>query len=137
MRTIEFRGKRIDNKEWIYGSLFVRKIGETWIFTDNDLSCFDGECSMWCDVSSEVIPETVGQFTGLIDKNGVKIYEGDILEVITFGFNSESFMTTIVWGDGGFKLENGRSLFYFGQNDLTKLDDALVIGNIHDNKDLL
>ena len=74
------------------------------------------------------------QFTGLQDKNGVDIYEGDILQFITRGFDSEVFTTEIIYKDCAFKLRNGRSLFYFGQTNLTKIDDAKIVGNIHENK---
>ena len=64
------------------------------------------------------------QFTGLYDKNRKGIYENDILKFITFGFDSETFVTAIQWRKAGWVLKNGRNLFYFGQKDLTKLDDC-------------
>lgn len=74
MRTILFRGKRIDNGQWIVGN-YIRK---------NKSQCVDP--TFWCALiqdmalsAYEVIPETVGQFTGLTDKNGTMIFEDDII----------------------------------------------------------
>ena len=71
MRTIKFRGLRTDGKGWVYGGYFQHTPDEDgvryYIFDFNEGAV-------------EVIPESVGQFTGLHDKNGKKIYEGDVLE---------------------------------------------------------
>lgn len=66
MRKIKFRGKRVDNDEWVYGDL-LRMHGVPYIYPDP-------APNGWNDY--EVIPDTVGQFTGLLDKNGKEIYEG-------------------------------------------------------------
>ena len=63
--------------------------------------------------------------------------QGDILHTITFGFEPEEYTAIILYDNCRFQLSNGRNLFYFGQSDLTKMDDTIVIGNIYDNPELI
>ncbi len=131
-RTIKFRGKRLDNGEWVYGSL-TETHGKLFIGipTDPDNPVFMMD---WHEVDSN----TAGQFSGLLDKNGKEIYEGDI---VVYGshckhiveFKHGMFGYTLM--DGWFVGYGGNSNFTF--NPLDKSNEHEIIGNIHDNPELL
>ena len=126
-REILFRGKRIDNGEWVEGyfvNLWLMHYQKHQpIITDNNA------------VSYDVDPPTVGQYTGLTDKNGKKIFEGDIV-AIERGWNET--VKYHVFFDPQICGFIGDSINYIGFT--TFGDDGInmeVIGNIHDNPELL
>ena len=121
MRTIKFRGKRVDTNEWVYGSLIEDKYIVGNVIDWNE-DYFNTE--YWW----KVIPETVGQFTGLYDKNGKEIYEGDLVVYYASGFARIEFVA------GGFHIIQEEYGFDFMGQMLATIE---VIGNIFDNKELL
>ena len=118
MREILFRGKRVDSGEWNEGNL-VRRAKELLIVTLGF-------------ICGEVIPETVGQYTGLRDKNGNKIFEGDILR---FPYPSTQNIYSVMWSGCSFVRKDPDG-YYLSLNALN-CDEYEVIGNIHDNPELL
>ena len=130
MREILFRGKRVDNGEWFYG--FYGKSGEkAYIIYDNDIAV--AYISM-----KEVIPETVGQYTGLTDKNGTKIFEGDIIKAQDDIFGSpfcDGITGKVVYEESAYFIEPQNP--YESEYLFNECAVYEVIGNIHDNPELL
>ena len=130
MREILFRGKK-QNGEWLQGDL-VHYGDKILIFSENAQNSPD---------YYEVNPETVGQFTGLTDKNGVKIFDGDILKV---GENLLAQITFIDENvqDYGDEIHSAFHAFIQKHNKTRPIDsyflnNCKIIGNIHDNPELL
>lgn len=134
MRGILFRGKRLDDDAWVEGYLVCdsRAWGKTDVHTyivnhEHPSGCFGS------DIYIEVDPSTVGQYTGLTDKNGERIFEGDIVE--SADFTAEDGYGVVEWYDGAFEIGNGEWCGTFHENYNGK--EFEVIGNIHDNPELL
>lgn len=98
-REILFRGKRVDNGEWIYGYYFYDNQNEKGYITFGNntykIKLFGEGYNNYQVTAFEVIPETVGRYTGLTDKNGTKIFEGDILECN----NNPKDLVKVVFGE--------------------------------------
>ena len=138
MREILFRGKRVDGYGWIYGGLIYDEAehNQPRIVIGREYSTgtfFNAQ-------APRVGYTTVGQYTGLTDKNGKKIFEGDIVKVHWIYFNSgeeEDMFYEVIWH----KAWNGWGLKNLKHTQCCYLDlvskGGKVIGNIHDNPELL
>lgn len=136
MREILFRGKNVDNGAWVYGS-FIPDMLEVFCITDID--GFIKPFSLNKEELTEVRVErsTVGQFTGLTDKNGKKIFAGDIIST------SSKLIGAVEWNDTFAKYIvcynqiSGNWFDFEGEDCFSVALDCVIIGNIHDNPELL
>ena len=142
-REIKFRGKTINGNEWIYGPTIsqgtIKRKANKWFMEVAE--------NKWKGLQ----PNTLGQYTGLKDKNGKEIYEGDILRGNEYPFNCDgvdNYFAEIVWADnvcGFYRLTHkkpnstvrGISHGNWEQLDEDDIKSFEVIGNIHDNPELL
>ena len=135
MRKIKFRAKRLDNGKWVFGVPIPNSYGDRVFFiplllTDKIAYPFE----RLVDWVVEVMPETIGQYTGLKDKNGVEIYESDIV------FDRWVNEYTPVFQNGIYMAYNPKNLM---QNDpstqfnIIWKDGCEVIGNIYETPELL
>lgn len=152
-RKIKFRGKRVDNGEWVYGHLITNKLG-LWIIDEENPHYCSEYGYMEISLPKRVKPETVGQFTGLKAVNGKEIYEGDIVEMESeYDAYGDPYQPSIdrlytgevvITGTKGACLKNPKFLdrindeynriYYYKGIIASK---CKVIGNIHDNPEQL
>lgn len=142
MREILFRGKRRDNSEWVEG--FYLAVADStlgtkrhFILTQDSNAGFLTSRFAW----NSVAPDTVGQYTGLKDKNGKRIFEGDIVRYYErqLGGADAPVIQSVGYEEGGFCVR-----YYFLNNWLRnavngniQLEGIEIIGNIHDNPELI
>ena len=140
MREILFRGKRTDNGEWVQGDLIHSqyKLGDTCV----------GQYGNTVGIH-QVDPETVGQFTGLTDKNGTRIFEGDVIRFHKFRYEPDwvgvisydqcQYVATGKMPLAYEKPMDGEAFYCPFEVAVSGIDKATitVIGNIHDNPELL
>ena len=141
MREILFRGKRMDNGSWVYGDLLHNffKIGDTCISIEKMAGVL------------QVDPDTIGQHAGLKDKNGKRIFEGDIIRTHYANTIATDFVEQVVFHNGRFTSlyelhgpGNGKmfsnlpdGIPHLPQDKTPYMDWCYVIGNLHDNPELL
>lgn len=112
MREIKFRGRRLDNGKWVTGDLLHGKNGKVLI---------NAGTKMFTNYA-EIDPNTVGQFTGLLDKNGKEIYEGDIVEMGKY--------------TGEVRWMPGKCCFQLSPGGVFLSRNCTVLGNIYDHPEL-
>ena len=126
MREIIFRGKRWDNGKWAFGDL-----------NQYQDSAIINTYEHGCRVAHEVDWRTIGQYTGLTSNNGQKIFEGDIVRTVYDGYEK---ILVVIWDDEelDFKATNGKKNYGAGGfRYMPCCEEIEVIGNIHDNPELL
>ena len=146
-REILFRAKRVDNGEWVIGSLVDAK-GKAYIIVSVETECLDGKnTDLYATEWYEVLPDTICQYTGLTDENGKMIWENDIFKCYSLdkyapikygtyqiGFNSR-LITNV-----GFYADWSEDSFLKLRKDLgywVNVEEIEIIGNIFDNPELL
>ena len=138
-RAILFKGKRKDNGEWVKGFVFefkskiyISEMTQTFItvyYTEESVADFNMR-------AYEIVPATLCQYTGLTDKNGKKIWENDICEMV---YDGTIHIYVVVWDktELDFKGTNGKENYGCNFEYLGCCEEIVVIGNIFDNPELL
>ena len=142
-REILFRGKRKDNGDWIYGvPITDEATNDAYIITSTAGASLKSEINNMCATGFRVIRNTVGEYTGLTDKNGTRIFEGDIVKITDFHttaiaavkYGSPSEQSTS-WG--WYFEDNDGHAYFLMSKAFCEDYNGIIIGNIHDNPELL
>ena len=142
MREILFRGKSTQHNKWVEGAFSMKDCDSPFGEMVDNPSIIKYE-EPWSGFWYKVYPETVGQFTGLTDKNGKKIFEGDIVHVLgnqqVEDWKNVNYIGSVAFLDAGFCVIDGTIEDHaFRRYALPRLDfDLEVIGNIYDNPEVL
>ena len=137
IRTIMFKGKRVDKGEWVEGYMLMSEWNDSVYIVTQDECNYNAGDYIFDGSINKVIPETVGQYTGLTDKNGTKIFEGDIIAGAVRWLERRK-NGVVAFRDGSYGL-----IWYRGDveqfNAFTSMCNIEyeIIGNIHDNPELL
>ena len=121
MREIRFRGISKNNNRWVYGFVSIDKNSAKMEGFPHYISRASGYLPV------EVVPKSVGQYTGLKDKNGVEIYEGDILSY--FGFEYE-----VTFEESAFGWSEDGQFYAFAEMAIDEIEKTKIIGNIYENQ---
>ena len=126
MREILFRAKREATNEWVYG-YFVKEYDDFQIYVNSKIITKSGH--------EYVREDTLGQFTGLTDKNGVKVFEGDIIQT----YDSDDGYAVVRYDETEteFYADFIGESAYYGLGGNFRADDIEIIGNIYDNPELI
>ncbi|EAA0224423.1 TPA: YopX family protein [Listeria monocytogenes] len=132
MREIEFRGKRIDNGEWVYGNLMQFEDSATFIFVDERKGASTLTYAHFIINNMHAIDEkTVGQYTVLKDKNGKKIFEGDIVDISVYDrLDWSSIKGKVVFLNGAWLVVD---VGHFAITLQSETNEIEIIGNVHEN----